>query len=174
MQRIAAVLRDILTDAQRDDLVQRTRPYAQPGVPEDLTVRLGRLKALSSSLDIVRIAAASGQQVEDVGAAYFLVGDRFRLDWLRRAAGTMKADNHWHRLALAAIIDDLWGHQNDLTSAVLCNGETGVAAVARWLESRAERMESLDQLLHDIESSTAPDLAMLAVANRQLRAVAAG
>ncbi len=174
MQRIAAVLRDILTDAQRDDLVQRTRPYAQPGVPEDLTVRLGRLKALSSSLDIVRIAAASGQQVEDVGAAYFLVGDRFRLDWLRLAAGTMKADNHWHRLALAAIIDDLWGHQNDLTSAVLCNGETGVAAVARWLESRAERMESLDQLLHDIESSTAPDLAMLAVANRQLRAVAAG
>ncbi len=108
-----------------------------------------------------------------MGAAYCLVGDRFRLDWIRRAAGTMKAENHWHRLALSAIIDDMWGHQNDLTSAALRTDETGVAAVSRWIEARAERMEGLDQLLHDIESSPAPDLAMLAVANRQLRAISA-
>ncbi|HEM47141.1 MAG TPA: NAD-glutamate dehydrogenase, partial [Alphaproteobacteria bacterium] len=174
VQRIAAALPGILSAAQREDLAERARRYAQPGVPDELTVRIGRLKALSSALDIVRIAGTGGQEVEHAGAAYFLVGDRFRLDWLRRAAGTMPAENHWHRLALAAIIDDLWGHQYDLTAAALRGGGTGAEAVDGWIASRAEQAEGVDQLLQDMVAAGAPDLAMLAVANRQLRALAAG
>ena len=171
VQRISAALDDILAPDQRRDTVERAKRYAQPGVPADLTARIGRLKALSSAPDIVRIAAANGQKVEDVGAAYFLIGDRFKLDWLRRTAGKLPADTQWHRLALGAIIDDMWGHQNDLTSAILANGKTGVDAVEAWAGVRAEAVERVEQLLAEIIAAAVPDLAMLAVANRELRAL---
>ena len=171
VQRISATLDDILAPGQRRDTAERAKRYAQAGVPDDLAARIGRLKALSSAPDIVRIAGAAGQKVADAGAAYFLIGDRFKLDWLRRAAGAMPADTNWQRLALGAIIDDLWGHQNDLTAAALSNGKTGADAVKMWADARAEAVDRVEQLLAEIIAAPAPDLAMLAVANRELRAL---
>ena len=171
VQRIAASLNDLLTPSQRRDTEERAKRYAHKGVPPDLSARIGRLKAMSSAPDIVRIAAAAGQQVEEACAAYFLIGDRFRLDWLRRAAGTMHADSHWHRLALGAIIEDMWGHQNELATAALATGKTGADAVMEWAGARAEAVERVEQLLSEIMSAQVTDLAMLAVANRELRAL---
>ena len=172
VQRISASLYDLLAPNQRRDTDERAKRYAKAGVPAELAARIGRLKTLSSAPDIVRIAAAAGQKVEDAAAAYFLIGDRFRLDWLRRAAGTMTADTHWHRLALGAIIEDMWGHQNDLTTVALSTGPAGLAGVAEWAGARAEAVERVELLLGEIVSAPAPDLAMLAVANRELRALA--
>ncbi|MDH5410774.1 MAG: NAD-glutamate dehydrogenase, partial [Alphaproteobacteria bacterium] len=169
VQRISATLDDILAPGQRRDTAERAKRYAQSGVPADLAARIGRLKALSSAPDIVRIAAAAGQKVEAAAAAYFQIGDRFKLDWLRRAAGAMPADTHWQRLALGAIIDDMWGHQNDLTAAALANGGTGADAVKGWIGMRAEAVNRVEQLLAEIIAAPTPDIAMLAVANRELR-----
>ncbi len=174
VQRLSTVLDDILAPDQRQDTRERAKRYAQPGVPGDLAARIGRLKALSSAPDIVRIAGAVQQGVEDAGAAYFLIGDRFRLDWLRRAAGAMSADTQWQRLALAAVIDDMWSHQYDLTAAALKSGKTGAAAVEAWAAERAELTDRIEALLGEIQSAPTPDLAMLAVANRELRALAVG
>ena len=172
VQRISAVLDDILAPEQRRDTRERAKRYMQPGVPEELAARIGRLKVLSSAPDIVRIAGAAGQKVEEAGAAYFLIGDRFRLDWLRRTAGALPADTHWQRRALAAIIDDLWSHQIGLTAAALQTGKTGVAAVKAWMGERAEAMSRIEALLGEIIATPTPDFAMLAVANRELRALA--
>ena len=172
VQRISAVLDDILAPGQRRDTRERAKRYARPGVPDGLAARIGRLKALSAAPDIVRIAAAAGQNAEEAGTAYFLVGDRFSLDWLRRVAGAMPADTQWQRLALAALIDDMWSHQNDLTAAALQTGKTGIAAVKAWAAERAEAVERIEALLGEIRAAPAPDLAMLAVANREMRALA--
>ena len=169
VQRISASLDDILAPSQRRDTTERAKRFAQPGVPAELAARIGRLKALSSAPDIVRIAGAASQKVEDAGAAYFMIGDRFKLDWLRRAAGAMPANTHWQRLALGAIIDDMWGHQYDLTAAALTNGKTGVEAVKSWVGGRSDAVHRVEQLLAEIIAAPTPDLAMLAVANRELR-----
>jgi len=173
VQRVSSALDDILAPEQRRDTAERAKRYAQRGVPPELSIAVGRLKVLSSAPDIVRIAANTEQAVEEAGAAYFLIGDRFKLDWLRRTAGTLPADSHWHRLALAAIIDDMWGHQKDLTAAALAGGGTGIEAVNRWAAARAEATERVEQLLAEIIAAPAPDLAMLAVANRELRTLSA-
>ncbi len=177
VQRIAAGLDDMLTVAQRKELARRGKRYAATGVPSALVARVGLLKVLSSAPDIVRIAGTAKQPVEDAGAAYFLAGDRFRLDWLRRAANAMPAENHWQRQAREAIVADIWGNQYNLTSAALATGETGADAVKAWTDgtdARREQVEQIDLLLGEIVASGAPDLAMLAVANRQLRTLAGG
>jgi glutamate dehydrogenase len=173
VQRISAALDDILSPDQLRDTAERAKRYALGGVPPELSTGIGRLKVLSSAPDIVRIADATGQKVEDTGAAYFLIGDRFKLDWLRRTAGALPVENHWHRLALGAIIDDMWSHQKDLTAAALASGETGLEAVKSWASSRFESVDRVEQLLTEIISAPVPDLAMLAVANRELRTLSA-
>ncbi len=172
VQRLSEALDDILAPDQKRDTRDRAGSFAQPGVPAKLAARIGRLKALSSAPDIVRIAGAAGQGVEEAGAAYFLIGDRFRLDWLRHTARTMAADTQWQRLALGAIIDDVWSHQNDLTMAALRSGKEGVAAVEEWLAAHAEPVERIGAILNEIQSAPSPDLAMLAVTNRELRTLA--
>jgi len=172
VQRLSEVLDDILAPRQREDTRERAKRYALPGVPADLAARVGRLKALSSAPDIVRIAGAAKQGVEDAGAAYFLIGDRFRLDWLRRIAGAMAADTQWQRLALGAIIDDMWSHQFDLTTAALKTGHPGKAGVEAWAAARADLIDRIESLLGEIQAAPVPDLAMLAVANRELRTLA--
>jgi glutamate dehydrogenase len=66
----------------------------------------------------------------------------------------------------------MWSHQYDLTVAVLKSGKTGAAAVKAWVTKRAELTDRVEALLGEIQSAATPDLAMLAVANRELRALA--
>jgi len=48
------------------------------------------------------------------------------------------------------------------------------AAFDAWLASRAAELSHLDGLVSEILQAPVPDLAMLTVANRQLRALVAG
>jgi len=74
-------------------------------------------------------------------------------------------------------VDDLYGHQSELTVRVV-NGTTDLSAagevIERWAEGRRPLVTRTEQLLSELQSSGAPDLAMLAVANRQLRSMVGG
>ena len=79
---------------------------------------------------------------------------------------------------LAAIVDDLYGHQFALTRAILeGRGSGGVAGdgsgdgVDAWAAKRGAAVAQAGKLIDDLKMAGTPDLAMLAVANRQLRAL---
>jgi glutamate dehydrogenase len=155
---------------------------ADAGVPEALARRVASLEFLAPGLDIVRMAQATSVAVDTVGRTYFAVGDRFDIDWLRDAAATVPEDTHWSRLAVTAIVDDLYTHQRDLTARVLAaNGQgvngagNGVAAmIESWTAERGPALAQTDALLADLRQAGSVDLAMLAVANRQLRSLIGG
>ncbi len=77
-----------------------------------------RLDFLAPGLDIVRMAKSAkphgrgGRQ-----PAIFAVGRRFHIDRLRSATSGVNLDTHWDRLAVAAIVEDLYGHQRDLAAS---------------------------------------------------------
>jgi glutamate dehydrogenase len=139
------------------------------GVPPELARRLARLELMASAPDIVRIARATGSPVEAVGRTYFEVGRRFDLDWLRSATAAVPLDTHWDRLAVAAILDDINGHQRELAQRVLDGGGPGAGDVEAWLAGRAALMQRTAALLAELKAAGKPDLAKLAIANRQLR-----
>ena len=77
-------------------------------------------------------------------------------------------------LAVAAIVDDLFAHQSALTVRVLESEGDESAAVDAWIASRNLVVDRVEQLLAELRAQPAVDLAMLAVANRQLRGLIAG
>jgi glutamate dehydrogenase len=159
----------VMAPDQLSETRERAASFAVPGVPEDLANRIGHLKALSAACDIIRIARNVGRSVEEVGETYFLLGSRFRLDSLRHGANVLAPENPWYQMALGAIIEDLWGTQGDLTGRVLGNGGCGKAAVDGWSEQRKASVGRVEEIITELMQHGSLDLAMLTVANRELR-----
>jgi glutamate dehydrogenase len=135
------------------------------------------LRLLPPALDICRIAGRQAAEVEEVAATFFAVGRRFGFDWLRGAAGQLPTDDAWDKLAVGAIVDDLYAHQSELTTRVLesaAEGTCGAPAVDAWAGPRTALVQRTEQLVQELRSAGTPDLAMLAVANRQLKAMVGG
>ena len=162
-------LETILSEFAKSDVRKRLERFSVEGVPEDLALSVAQLKVLSSSCDVVRLAAQADAPVVEVGRVYSSVGSRFGLDWLRSSANRIPSDNQWHRLALSAIIDDLWGLQSEIAARVLKKEGTAENAIEAWAGRRGETVERLDGLLGELNALPQLDLAMLAVLNRELR-----
>ncbi len=169
-------LPELLAEADLASIAERAGGMAEQGVPEDFARRTANLALLSPACDIVRIAVRVGQPVKQVAKAYFDIGARFGFDWLRRAAGHLPTDTAWDKLAVTAVIDDLFGHQGELTQRVLENSGNGAAedVIDDWAEARRPMVTRTEQLLAELQSTVAPDFAMLAVANRQLKTMVGG
>ncbi len=159
----------ILSNFAKDDVKARLARFSETGVPNELALSVAQLKVLSSACDVVRLAGQADAPVVNVGQIYSTVGDRFGLDWLRSSANRIPSDNQWHRLALGAIIDDLWGLQSEIAARVLNREGSDSDAVRKWAARRGDTVERLDTLLNELRALPQLDLAMLAVLNRELR-----
>ncbi|MBW7852394.1 MAG: NAD-glutamate dehydrogenase [Rhodospirillales bacterium] len=148
------------------------------GVPEDLARRVARTIVLAAANDIARIGARTGLAVEPAAKLYFDVGARFGLGWLRTAAdrvGVAAGNGHWLKMAVGAVIDDLHALQRELTIRIAQadgGADDAQTAIAGWIEANRPAVERTDQLLAELRAVGTADLAILTVANRQLRSLA--
>jgi glutamate dehydrogenase len=171
---LRSALHEIVAPAERAALAHRAREFTARNVPEAIAGVIAALDPLASTLDIVRIARQTTLDLQRVGRLYFTIGMRFGIDRLRDAAEALVPETPWQRQALAAIIGDLFGHQGTLAAAVLASGadrEDPDAMIGKWIAPRRHAVERTDRLLADIKGAPALDLSMLAVANRQIRAL---
>ncbi len=151
--------------------------YEKLGLPSALSKRLSRLEVVASSPDIVQIANESKAPINEVAGLYFAVGARFGFTKLRNMANALVSNNNWHRMAVNAVIEDLYGYQGMLTKEIhdymAMNLEKsilkGSEAVEYWIADHGQHVQVLDQLLSDVGSSGMPDLALLTVLQRELR-----
>ncbi len=166
---------DRLTPASEASLIEeRTRNLVELGADAKLALRVVRLQSLAPACDIVRLARSGGWPSPLVAQFYFAVGSRFGFNWVRRAALRLPTDSAWDKLAVNAIVDDLSGHQTELTRKVLSSvgsGRPSVSDVNAWAASRRALVARTEQLIAELQSVAHPTLAMLAVANRQLKSM---
>ncbi|MBF0333680.1 MAG: NAD-glutamate dehydrogenase [Alphaproteobacteria bacterium] len=176
-----AALRDSLPGLMPADLAASVEAHAGEfvamGAPADLAARVAGLIVLASAPDVIRIGNRTALPIEAAAHLYFRVGARFSLGWLRSAAEGLGGDgNHWQRLAASAVIEELYGHQRELTLDVV-NGHGSAPdyaadrAIEAWVERRRPAVERAEQLLAELKAAGRPDLAILTVANRQLRSL---
>ncbi|MEM6490476.1 MAG: hypothetical protein AAF684_01020, partial [Pseudomonadota bacterium] len=150
--------------------------FEQLGAPSDLAWAVGSLTQLSPALDVVTIARDVDADQTAVGAVYFELGEALSFDWLRTAALGLARDSHWVEQATQAIVDDLVACQTAIAKRVFleADGVEGSAAVAAWLDAHSQRVGHARDVLSEMRAIGQADLAMLAVAARELKATAEG
>jgi glutamate dehydrogenase len=167
-------LDDLLNPSELADIHSRTRRYSHPGVTKSIAERIGQLKALSSACDIVRISTATKRPVVETGKTYFGVGEYFKLDWLRRHANRLVPENHWHALAIHAILDNLWELQSRLATRVVANNGRSTEPINAWVSKNQDSSNRILHLLAELEAASQVDLAMLTVANQEMQSLLRG
>jgi glutamate dehydrogenase len=166
---LSAAIADAMPESHRTALKVRAAALEQHGVPATTAMAAARLDFLVSAVDIVRLSVATGQNVVELGRRFFAIGARFRLDALRLAARKLDASTAWQKRAVAAVIEDLYAQQAELTAKAVAESSDFEA----WLDRHAPDLARLEILEREIEAAPIPDLAMLTVATRTLRGVLA-
>ena len=176
IQALGALLPDALSQPERDVWEKTRADIEQAGVPAALAAQVAGFDALAAALDMVEIGEALERRIEEVAAAYFALGGRLEFPWLRARVAALAADSHWQALAKAALRDDLASMQRNLTADAL-RGTAGkrdaVQAIGAWEESNRTLLERFRQVLIDLKTQGTLDLAMVSVAMRELRNIAA-
>jgi glutamate dehydrogenase len=150
----------------------------EAGVPEDLAHDVAALPLWSRAPEISLLAHAQGLDIDLVAGAYFAIGTTLELDRLRNLAARVSASEHWDRLAIRRIADDLFASQRVLTEQALrqANGgkgrAEGVSAAEVWAGSHAEALLRTRTFLHQLERTGDLSIAKLTLANSQIRELA--
>jgi glutamate dehydrogenase len=142
------------------------------GVPRDLAERIAHIEELVPALDIVEIASSVGLDATSVARAYFALGTRLELHWLREQIVALSRDTRWDAMARSALRDDVYAEQAALTADVLrggANGRSPDERVAAWLSYNAPAVERCLHVVADLRATGPLDLARLSVAVREVR-----
>ena len=154
------------------DVKKRARPYIDKGVPKNLALIIAGLVNLYSSGDIVRLANQHKRPVADVARLYYAIGTRFRMGRLRAASSMLESESHWQKLAVAALIEENYGHQLALASQVLAGAGRSSdeqKTIDAWIRKNRNIVAQADAFLEELWSGEVNDLSMIAVASRKFR-----
>jgi glutamate dehydrogenase len=164
------------------DTMGNIRLLMDAGVPEDLAHDVAALPLWSTAPEITQLASTRGLAVDFVAGAYFAVGSTIGLDRLRGLASQISANEHWDRLAIRRIVDDLFASQRVLAGEALDGFERsrsanlrradGAEAVDRWAKAHAERLARTQAFLAELERTGDLSIAKLTLANSQIRELA--
>ena len=166
-------------DAQ--DTEERITQLQRAGAPLDVAEDVAVLPLMGSAPEIAQVARAHGLSIDLVAGAYFAMGTAVGIDRLRHLASRIMAKEHWDRLAIRRIADDLFAGQRALTAEALATLDPskarggradGIATVQRWTEKHAEPLTRAKAFLDALERSGDLSIAKLTLANSQIRELA--
>ena len=172
---LADALPGVLLGLDREQFAERKGDLEAGGVPEALAHRVASMQALLSVFDIVVDAGLTGSQQPVVTEAYFGIGSRLGLDWLRDRILELPRNDRWQSLARAALRDDLYRLHRSLTREILLSAAEYDADVPLddWLERNAGALERADAVMADVRASREYDTTTLPVLLRELRSLVA-
>jgi glutamate dehydrogenase len=178
--RVGDLLPELLRGADGRAAEEAQQHLVEQGVGQELAARVARLSAWFSALDLVRVAAGSegeagedgGEPLDAVVGTYTGLAERLHLDWLREQISGLPRETRWDALARDALREDFYRQHGRLTAEVLRVTDPECAATERiddWLRRNAAQVRRCEQLLAEIETTSAVDLARLSVAVREIR-----
>jgi glutamate dehydrogenase len=181
LQELASWLATAPSCIDQAQITERQKALQSAGVGAALASQIAVLPVLAAALDIASLAAREKQKVSAIADIYFAIEQRFGMGWLRAHADAIKPENQWQREAVAALFEDLASLHGNLARSVLelakgsgkaaaakSKGKDAKDPVAAWGIQHAPAVARVDQMLMELRAAPSIDLAMLALAARQV------
>jgi glutamate dehydrogenase len=174
VQALAPMIVTLLDAAARAPIAEHAARWVQAGVPAAIAERVAGLDTLFSALDVTEVAVQAGRPLETTAHVYFGVSSNLGLPWLRGRIHALPGDGHWQVLARNSLRDDLGALQRSLARQALGDGggDNAASIVGAWEARNRVSLERVARILGELRAVSAPDVAMLSVALRELRNLA--
>ena len=159
----------------------RIESLCSAGVPLGIAEDVAILPLMAGMPDIASLAHKHGLSIDLVAGAFFAVGAVTGIDRLRGLADKIQSGEHWDRLAIRRLVDDLYAGQRALTASVLklvdltASPRTrtdGAAAAHSWADANRDALARALSFLEALEKAGEPSIAKLTLANSQVRQLA--
>jgi glutamate dehydrogenase len=134
-------------------------------VPGDLARDWSLMRHLVSALDVALLARDTGKDPGTVAPVYAALGQSLGLDRLRAMASKFSPPEHWDRLALRRLMDDLSQSQRSIAGTLLNSG-TGVE---EWAKNQESALNRTREFLGTLEASGELSVAKLMLASSQIQ-----
>ncbi len=153
------------------------KSYVDAGAPEDISKAVASVCAMTSATDIVELAERQTMPPTQMALLFSAVGDRFRFDKLRHQAMSLKADQHWDRLATRGMVETLLGQQETLAERLAGSAKghsfstlsEALETTDRYISGNHASFERLMALVNDIEKAGSWSFAKLVLVTNALR-----
>jgi glutamate dehydrogenase len=175
-EALRARYKDFISPEQAEEAAARIARFHT--APPELARDIGLLPLLGVTPEIARLARAGGHDIFCVAKLYFGVGGLIGLDRLRLLAGRITPAEHWDRLAIRRLVDDLFAAQCALCQSLLAalSKNAGAAeadkALSDWAGKNADALERTKSFLAALEGSGELSIAKLTLANSQIHKLA--
>jgi len=168
----------LVSPYEAEDTEGRIAVLTKAGAPTDVAEDVATLALMAGLPEIALLAYGRGLDLDLVAGAFFAVGKAVGIDRLRGKAGRINAAEHWDRLAIRRIVDDLYAGQRALTAAALKDADggigrqAGVHAVACWRDSHRGTLARSTAFLAALDAAGELSVAKLTLANSQIHELA--
>jgi glutamate dehydrogenase len=151
------------------------------GVPLDVAEDVAVLPLMGGAPEIALLAHERGLSIDLVAGAYFAIGAEVGIDRLRGLAQRISGGEHWDRLAIRRIVDDLFASQRALTANALSHLDAaktqgtradGAGAAKAWAEANADALTRAKSFLAALEQAGELSVAKLTLADSQIHQLA--
>jgi glutamate dehydrogenase len=153
----------------------RIAQLQKAGAPLDIAEDIAALPLLAAAPEIVLLAETRKLPIDLAAGAYFAMGATVGLDRVRGRAARIAGGEHWDRLAVRRIVDDLYAAQRGLTDDALQGADAaqggrveGAAIVKAWAEAHADALARAKNFLANLERTGDLSIAKLTLANSQI------
>ena len=180
---------DFASPFDSEGVESRAKVYMKGGAPEELARAVARLRPLTSSSDVIDLAADHDWPLPAAAWLYHAIGGRFSFDRLRGAGGQLSSTLHWDRLAMRRLIEDLYASQQGLCTAMMGyavqagaslasgvedpNRDWAERLVESWTSANADEVDRADRALNEVAAAGSWSLSKVAICSTQLRELAA-
>ncbi|HVY87889.1 MAG TPA: NAD-glutamate dehydrogenase [Hyphomonadaceae bacterium] len=157
----------------------RAEKYRAAGAPADIAHDVALVRALASARETVDIVGQTGWPLDAALYVQHQVGELLGLDRMRAAARDLEPRDHWDRLALQRVADDLPRQQSELAIAAIRQSKSAKPAgmnrasarqlVETWISPRRDLADRLTQPMAAFERQGGWSLAKLVLLGDAVR-----
>jgi glutamate dehydrogenase len=172
---VGANLPKLLAGRDLSGFEERRDSFLARGVPEVLAERAAAMVPAYSAFDLVEVASATRQGIEEAAEVYFGIADLLQIARLRDQIVALPRDDRWNSMARGALRDDLYAAHAALTRDLLTVTGPGSPAqrLAEWRARNEDPVQRTTQTLAEIWENDRFTLATLSVAVRAVRSMVA-
>jgi glutamate dehydrogenase len=158
----------------------RAEKYRAAGAPADIARDVALVRALASARETVDIAEQTGWPLSAALYVQHQAGQQLGLDRMRAAARDLEPRDHWDRLALQRVADDLPRQQSELSVSAIRHAraagmqppatrDAAQALVENWIAPRRDLADRLIQPMTSFDRQGVWSLAKLVLLGDAVR-----
>lgn len=171
VSELQVALPDLLRGRAAEQYESRLVDYSEAGVNAETAARVAGCMHAATALAIVDVSTQTGNELMEVATLYYHLGERLELDWFGSQVLASKVENEWQAMAREAYMEDLQWQQCTLAQGVLrlrCEDRDMLSCISAWEKQESALLKRWKDMLSELHTTSSPDFAMFAVANREL------